>query len=52
MTGSFILRAIGLCAATFAIGGAAAIAADRAPKPNVVFILADDKCYEAMRIHH
>ena len=45
MTGSFILRAIGLCAATFAIGGAAAIAADRAPKPNVVFILADDLGY-------
>ena len=30
----------------------AARAADTQRQPNVIFILADDKCYEAMRISH
>jgi hypothetical protein len=29
-----------------------AICAGQTSRPNVVFILADDKCYEAMRISH
>jgi hypothetical protein len=46
-------QAIALIAVTLAIGvSSTATAADPPPRPNVIFILADDKCYDALRISH